>query len=581
MITNFYPGMNLWQQGFGVNGGDGVAQDVQDVLYRKDGAVYKHWGWDRVDPNAFSSRTLLIKGGVYKGKNTPDVREGNFGIANDGANYTIRTPLYATGIVLTETECRIWNPATGVFDLPELFYTGGTVWLPPTATIDPRKPQVIIHNNNFYIIGWADENLRYDPTDRTLYRWGWDVVCPNAGHTGAGGAGDLVEGATYRYRLSWVDLFSGEESPLSVVYEQTTSAGNTVITLDNFQSYGVDESGVRHWNDGAARANEDVGIVVYRTDPDGHEYFFLDLVNPDVTLAGATVTDNGLATDYSLKGDTRAFQDVPRLDAIVEWRTMWFGLSWDINVSRVYYNDFKGEQSFWERNDVRDYLVLPVEDGEMLTACAKTTRALVIFSNTEAYGVNVTPMASGAISKSIKPMKWGVGCIGPKAWDYAAGYLYFCSDVGPQRYRMGGWPQNIGEFVTPLFLDPTVGMCNMNEAARLETEVLYDRDSETVRWIFACGSSVTPNRHLLYHIKAEGKTGDFRTGWSACSAQAQTLDYTNVFTAGSPPVNPLDRRGRLTFGDILGFLDPRLHQCLYSRVAPCESSRQTGALDVR
>jgi hypothetical protein len=552
MISNFYPGVNLWQQGFGVNGGPGVAQDAQDVLIRPDGAVYKHWGWERINTTAFTATTHLIKGGVYKGKNSPNVRLGNFGLANDGANFTVRTPIYSTGIVLTDTELRIWNPATGVFDLPVAAYAG-PVWLPPGVAIDPRKPQVLIYNNQFYIIGWADSNLRYDPTDRILYEWGWDVPCLNAGHAGVGAGGTLVANVTYRYRLSWIDLFTGEESPLSVVYEQTTTAANRTITLDNFTAYGVDEGGVRHYNDGANRANEDVGIVVYRTDPDGHEYFFLDIVNPDLTAA--TVTDNGLATDYSIKADTRALVDPPRLDAAVEWRDMWLGLSWDENIARVFYNDFKKVNSFWERRDVRDYVELPVEDGEMLMACAKTTRAPIIFSNTEGYELNMTPTASGAIVPSVQPLKWGVGAVGPKAWDYARGYLYFLSDIGPQRVAPGGWPQFIGEWVTPLFLDPTVGLCNMNEAARFLSEVLYDRDSETMRWIFPCGSAVTPNRHLIYHVRAEQKTGDYRTGWFPCSAQAQTMDYTNVFGPGVPPIDPIDRRGRLVFTDPFNYLN--------------------------
>lgn len=553
MIRNFYPGMNLWQQGYGVNAGPGVAQDTQDVLFRSDGAFYKHWGWQRINSGAFGAYIHLIKGGVYKGKNSADVRLGNFGIANDGAVNTVRDALYSTGIILTDTELRVWNPNTGVFDLPVAAYVG-PVWLPPGVNIDPRKPQVLIYNNQFYIIGWADQNLRYDPTDRTLYEWGWDVACPNAGHTGPVAGGNLVANATYRYRLSWVDLFTGEESPMGVEFVANTTAVNQTVTLDNFQAYGVDQGGVRHYNDGAARANEDVGIVVYRTDPEGRAFYFLALVVPDVSLAGATVTDNGLATDYAIKGDTRALVDPPRLDAIVEWRDMWYGLSWDENVARVYFNDFKKHNSFWERRDVRGYIELPLEDGEMLTTCAKTTRSLVTFSNTEAYEINVTPQASGTISRSVQPLKWGVGCVGPKAWCYTKGHLYFLSDLGPQRVRPGGWPQFVGEWVQPLFLDATVGLCNMNEAARFLSEVIYDRDAEVVRWIFPCGGSVTPNRHLAYHLRAEQKTGDYRAGWVALSAQAKTMDYTNVFGVGVPPIDPIDRRGRLVFADVFNYL---------------------------
>jgi hypothetical protein len=217
----------------------GESLDCQDILFRPDGALYKHWGWRRINATALSGRIIAQKGFAYKGKNSPaayTARPGNFGIANDGSDYTRRTAFYTSAVVLTDTELRFWNPSTQTLDLPaDRYPVAGpfTTWIPTGTTIaaDP-KPSLVVFQNNVYIFGWADQNLRWDPTDRQLYIVGWDVVPTNAGHTGAGGAGGtLVTGATYRYRVSFYDIYTGEESELSAEFSDTPAAGETRLPL--------------------------------------------------------------------------------------------------------------------------------------------------------------------------------------------------------------------------------------------------------------------------------------------------------------------------------------------------------------
>ena len=240
-------GVNLMGFRASVNMQPGDALMAQDVIYSHDGSWMKHWGWRRVNDTALANRPIGHKSFNYKGKNSPagsTARGGNFGLANDAANYTRRTAFYSTAVLLTEGECRYWDPVTETY--------AGPVALPGAVAIAPDpKPTIVIHNESAYIVGWADSNLRYDPTDRALYEWGWAAPPANAGHAGAGAGGTLAVG-TYRYRASYVNIYTGEESELSAEYAAVTTAANRTITLDNFAVY----PGARQYNDGAGAAGE-------------------------------------------------------------------------------------------------------------------------------------------------------------------------------------------------------------------------------------------------------------------------------------------------------------------------------------
>jgi len=575
-ITNLALGLDLQHYSGGVVGPPGSASDCRDVLFRDDGAVFKHWGWERINTTAFAARVLAHRGFAYKGKNNDPVaigpnpaRVGNYGLADDGAIFTKRIAFYTGGIVLTETQCLSWNPLTGVFDV---------IALPGGVAIAPNpKPSMLVMNDNVYIVGWADANLRYDPVDRALYVWGWAATPANAGHTGVGAGGALVANAVYRYRLSWIDLYTGEESSLGVEYQQATTAVNRTIVLDNFIAY----IGARHFVDLANLTNEDVGIVVYRTGPDDQSYYFLDIVNPGV--AAAIVTDNGLAVDFSIKATPVAYIDPPLLNAITEYKTQWYGLSWAANQSRIYYNDFRGENSFLERTRATNYIELPLSDGEVLTAIAKTENGLIPMSNLTSYLVDVKPdVETGRISRTITPTNWTVGCVGPLAWQFFNGSLQWLSDRGPYKWRPGGEPLWIGKMVSPLFIDPDSGLCQLNVVGRLEAEVLYDQDADATRWIFACGASTIPNRHLIQCLASERIAGSPYAGWSLCSAEAGSLDYTSVYrlAVGGVPPDPFDMRGQLTFsvGNYLCRYDPGIQRAdVPDQLAPVTGIIQAGS----
>lgn len=575
-IANLAVGLDLHHYGGGVTGQPGAASDCRDVLYRDDGAVFSHWGWERINATAFGARILAHRGFAHKGKNNnPAVnpaRGGNWGLADDGAIFTRRAAFYTGGIVLTETQCLSWNPATSVFDVIAL--PGGVAVAP-----DP-KPSMLVMNDNVYIVGWADANLRYDPVDRMLYVWGWAAVPANAGHTGVQAGGTLVAGAIYRYRLAWVDLFTGEESSLSAEYQQTTTAVNRTVLLDNFIAY----AGARHFIDAGNLTNNDVGVVVYRAGPDDQSYFFLGLVVPG--LAAATLTDNGLAVETSIKATPVAYIDPPLLNAFTEYKTQWYGLAWGINQARIYYNDFRAENSFLERTRVTNYIELPLSDGEVLTAIAKTQDGLVPMSNLTAYLVGVTPDdETGRIGRTITPTNWTVGCVGPKAWQYFNGWLQWLSDRGPYKWRPGGELLWIGKQVSPIFIDPDSGLCQLNAAGRLEAEVLYDQDADATRWVFACGASTIPNRHLVQCLASERVTGSPYTGWALCSTEAGSLDYTPVYrpAAGGVPPDPFDMRGQLTFsiGSYLCRYDPTIDRAdIPDPAAPVTGVGQAGSTPI-
>jgi hypothetical protein len=348
---------------------------------------------------------------------------------------------------------------------------------------------------------------------------------------------------------------------LSAEYAVTTTAANRTVLLDNFIAY----AGTRHFTDAVNLTNNDVGIVVYRSDPDGQELFFLDLVNPG--LAAASLTDNGLAVDYSFRADTRTFEDAPVMNTFTEYRGMWWGISWVNNWARVFYNDFKGQNSFWERWDTRDYRELPLQEGETLTGVEGIDKQLVALTSKSAHALSIFPNTKvGTVDISNTPLDWEVGCVGPKAKTQAGGYLYFLSDRGPYRWRPGMIkPEWIGRGLLPLFIDPQTDLCQLNEETKLNSEVVYDGDADVLRFVFPCGATATLNRHLMYPMQAERMNQDPASGWIFASTLAQALDFSNVFgpLSGGFPITPFDRSDRCLFSDELGYLyeyDPALQR---------------------
>jgi hypothetical protein len=269
---------------------------------------------------------------------------------------------------------------------------------------------------------------------------------------------------------------------------------------------------------------------------------------------------------------------------MTEYRSMWWGVSWVNNWARVYYNDFRGENSFWERWDPRDYRELPLQDGETLTALEGIGKNLVCFTNISAHGLSVFPNVQlGTIDISNLPLNWEVGCVGPKAKEQAGGFVYFLSDRGPYRWRPGMVkPEWIGKNVLPLFLDPQTDLCQLNEESKLDSEVVYDGDADVLRFVFPCGASANLNRHLMYPLQAERMNNDPTTGWVYGSTRAQALDYTNVFgpLAGGFPITPFDRKNRCVFSDHLGYLyeyDPDLVRGGIPNATPATGVAQAGS----
>ncbi len=484
-------------------------------------------------------------------------RDGNFGLADDDNEYTRREAFYSTGIALTETECRFWDPAIPALSAAAVALPGGVA-----VDLDP-KPTIKIWNGNAYIVGWADSNLRYDPVDRVLYEWGWEAV-PVVGAPALAGGGTLVAEARYIYRFSWLDLYTGEESGLSLPLEVTTTAANRTVNFaaGDFAAY----AGARHFTDGANLSNQDVALVCYRTGADRETFHFLTLVRPDGTpappiggglgLALCTLTDDGLATDASIKADVKDYEDPVRLNFMEEFRTMWWGVSWQTNVSRLYFNDFRKENSFLERTGPRNYRELQLQEGEIPTAVARTDENVIVFTNVSAYELFVVPSSTGSLQINVKPLGWTVGCVGPLAWCYSDGYLYWLSDRGPYRRARGQRPEWIGKLMVPLFIDPETGLCTLSATVKAESEVFYDQDADVIRWIFACGGALTPNRHLIYWVNGASINGDPAYGWGFCSPQAQSFDRTNIYTGlvGGVPADPFDRKDRTVWSDTEGFL---------------------------
>ncbi|GAH70133.1 unnamed protein product, partial [marine sediment metagenome] len=262
-----------------------------------------------------------------------------------------------------------------------------------------------VAQNNLYITGYADHNLRYDPTDELLYVIGWPDEPSLAGVAGLVAGGDLVVGAIYGYRASWLDLYTGEQSGLGPVVEFVPTAANQTVDLTGLPNY-AGAANERHFYDAANPEETDVGLVIYRTEADKGQFNFLGMVYPHVNAAyteltnadewtdGTALEDDGLATDASRPASTRTYFDPPLLDTWVYHKKMWFGLSWgqeardiseravgketpDIrNPNRVYFNDFSDIKSQLERWTPLDYREISTGEGDVLTCIAASDKQL-------------------------------------------------------------------------------------------------------------------------------------------------------------------------------------------------------------
>ena len=554
-------GLNLFGLTTGANMKPGEATDACNWIPRPDGSLMKHWGARRISNIGFDDPVQNHIGFTYKGKNNdagvnPD-RPGNFGLLDDDAIFTRRDAFYPGALVLTDTEAWIWDHVTRDFI--------GPLALPGGVTVDPDpRPTMLILQNNVYICGWATSNLRYDPTDQALYEGGWDSL-PTLGAPSLAGGGTLRPDVTYKYRAAWVDLYTGEQSGLGPeVSIATTSASRTVNFLaGDFPVY----AGTRKFVGGGGSTDHDVGIALYRTEGDEETFHFLDLVRPD--LATATLTDDGLFTDTARPASTVPYEDPKRYAGMVEYRNMVYGISWEEGegATRVYFNDFTTTKSHFERTRPLNFRELPLTDGEVLTAIGKTHRELVCFSNKDAYAMQVfSNQQTGQVQQTLNPMEWTVGCVGPLAWEYVDGWLYFLSDRGPYRWRSGmAEPEWISKDLLPLFIDPQSGLCKLNVQSMAVSEVFYDRDADVVRYVFPTGNSKFPNEHIYQWARPELNGGDATKGWFFGTPEVHSFSQHSAFGIISPdtgePESQFDRKPLVGFADNQGYVlqyDPNL-----------------------
>jgi hypothetical protein len=132
-----------------------------------------------------------------------------------------------------------------------------------------------------------------------------------------------------------------------------------------------------------------------------------------------------------------------------------------------------------------------------------------------------------------------------------------CTERGPYRWREGRIePDNIGENLLPIFVDPTSGLCKLNAAGKENSEVNYDWRTNTVAFTFALGDSEKITDHMRYWISSQLINGDFRLGWFPQSTDMQAFDLTSAlvgFDAGFPE-SPREKKQEIVWADTDGFL---------------------------
>jgi len=580
IIAKLGLGVNLMGYTGDVDMIPGEALMAIDVLPRIKGDVMSHWGYTKHNSTSLTGFCIWHKGFAHKGKNSgaADIRTGNYG-ADTGAIFTRRTAWYASQLILmSDGTAARWDHATQ--DYIAVALPAGV-----TALADPH-PSGFVAQNCLYISGFADANLRYDPTDELLYVIGWpDVPVFAPILLATGGGSDLVVGATYQYAASWIDLYTGEQSGLSDPEALVPTVANQRVDLQFTPNYGAGLN-ERHFYDNANPEESDVGIVIYRTEANKGQFNFLGMVYPSVPatydeLANATewtdgtaLVDNGLATDASRPASTRTYFDPPLMDAWVYHKKMWWGLAWgqeardvsewatgketpDVrNPNRVYNNDFSNVKSQLERWKPKDYTVIATGEGDVLTCIATGGKQdpLTIFSTETAYELVIKPnFSTGSMQAIPGPLDYTVGAVGPRAWVYQGGYIHWLSRRGPYRATPGGIPQWIGKNLSPMFIDPQSGMCQLNPAAAIRSQVTYDQDADMIRFVCPVGVSTVMNRHFGQWTLGEAEGQDPYHGWFFFSPRAQWLDYTHAMGAidaeTGAPENQFVRDARMVFSD--------------------------------
>jgi hypothetical protein len=262
------------------------------------------------------------------------------------------------------------------------------------------------------------------------------------------------------------------------------------------------------------------------------------------------------------------------MDTWVYHKKMWWGLSWTQearevsewaggketvevrNANRVYYNDFSGLKSQLERWKSLDYREISTGQGDVLTAIAKGGKAdpLTVFSTETAYELIIKAnFSTGSMQATPQPLNYVVGCVGPRAQTFFDGYIYWLSRKGPFRATPGGTPQRIGRLLSPMFIDPESGMCKLNPAAALRSQVFYDQDADMIRFLMPMGVSTVMNRHIGWWTLGPEENGDPYHGWFFFSPRAQWMDFTHAMGRIDPdtdaPQTQFLRDSQVVFSD--------------------------------
>jgi len=532
-------GVNLRGLTASVTMREGDAQDAVDMLPREDGAVYQIFGWERVNDTALTGRPIGVWGFDYRGKNSPagdTARGGNFSQANSAADFTKRANEFSGYILLTTTTFYRWNPTTSAF---------ASVSLPAGAAVDVVKPSFAVVNDCVYIVGWADKNLRYDPTDLALYRWGWEAV-PGVPTLAAQSGGDLIVGGKYKYAYSFSNVYTAEESFMSAAAEITIAGVNRTARVTV-----VAYTGDRHFNDLATSTDSDARAIIWRTMADQEEFYFITSLEPG-TLTYDDGDSLGFVADLLPARGTQ--QDEPRFTAFQEFRGRFHATTRFDSSNRVFFSD----NSFYERYRVRSFYDLPVTEGDALTAIGATDTT--ILAHTRRGGFRVTANETGDIRPQIiqTRLPWEAGAVGPRARETRNGFEYWLSERGPMRWGEGmRGPEWIGKPLAPMFIDPNSDLCKLNESARELSELGFDWASNTMRFLFATGVASFPDQQWAYWIDSEKYNQDAESGWFPLSPRAQTMTSSHSLAAAASdgtPISALSRIERMTFADDEGYV---------------------------
>jgi len=342
--------MTIPEQTSGVLGLTGdINQKTNPFLATND--MYKMQGWYTPELAAISKR----KG--FQKLNSTILQETGVNASFTGIFEYVPSSGTSKKVATTTAGLYVYDtPAANEWNAISLTNAGGA----RTGTVDNLYDSAIFYDQ-MYIGGGAttDGNLRFDANNATPAVWNMGIAAPVTTTTaGAASAGGSLSIGTYKYKITYENVFGEESNPSVASNAITTAGGNKTIPLTAIPVSPDAQTTKRN---------------IYRTFVDGGVYSYL-----------ATIADNSTTTFTDTFADTTlldaveefAFGVPPHFSMIEMYKGVAFMSGDPSYLSRIYFS-YQGRPASVDSS--ADYRDLDANDGEIITGLKRYLTTMVAF----------------------------------------------------------------------------------------------------------------------------------------------------------------------------------------------------------